>query len=395
MLAGSLSAEFNIQCCDSHIPELWYRCFSPHHVNLIKRYLVTISQLSTAIGKLLPGTEFRKGWYEMQSEVDRVPSLTDVDGLLVGHCTLSERPSGCTVITAHKPFVAGVDVRGGAPGTREIELLKPGNSVDCVDAIFLSGGSAFGLETGAGVSRYLERAGRGFDAQITKVPIVCGAVLFDLALGDPRIRPDATAGFRAVDAAGNGPVAEGNVGAGAGATAGKMLGMEWAMKTGLGSWAVQHGDGLRVGALVAVNPVGDIVYEGKILAGARRPDGRGFAGVMEKLKSGYRPGTAFRSNTVLGVVATNAPLTKTQCTRVAIMAQDALARCIYPSHTSWDGDTVFAISTGAWTPENVPDVGLIGALAADVLASAIVRGVRKAESWGPFPSAKSWGFDGR
>jgi L-aminopeptidase/D-esterase-like protein len=322
--------------------------------------------------------------------MSRTPSLTDVEPLLVGHYTLRERPTGCTVVTAPEPFAAAVDVRGGAPGSRETDLLRPENSVDHVDAIFLAGGSAFGLDAGSGVARFLEEQGRGFDARGIKVPIVCGAILFDLQLGDPRIRPDARAGYEAMRAASSAPVPEGSVGAGAGATVGKMLGPEFAMKGGLGSWALARPDGLKVGALAAVNCIGDVVdpETGCIIAGARRPSGRGFADLMEELRRGRVPGSPFSGNTLLAVVATNASLSKTQCARVAVMAHDGLARCIRPSHTPWDGDCVFAIATGTWSSSGEADAGLIGALAADALAAAIVRGVRKAESWGPFPAAK-------
>lgn len=322
----------------------------------------------------------------------RTPSLTDIEPILVGHYTSPERPTGCTVITAPRPFVASIDVRGGAPGTREAELLKPGNSVEEIDAIVLSGGSAFGLDTGSGVVRYLEEQGRGFDAQGIKVPIVCGAILFDLTLGNSSIRPDASAGYEAICAASSNPVAEGNAGAGAGATVGKILGAERAMKGGLGSWALSRPDGLKVGALVAVNSIGDVVdpSTGKIVAGARSADNKGFAGAMEELRRGCRPDTYFHGNTVLAVVATNASLSKIQCARVAAMAHDGLARSISPSHMPWDGDTVFALSTGTWTAEGGTDAGLIGALAADALATAIVRGVLKAESWGPYTAAKDY-----
>ncbi len=320
----------------------------------------------------------------------RIPSITDVDGILVGHCTSGKRPTGCTVITSSKPFVAGVDVRGGAPGTREVELLRPENSVDQVDAVFLSGGSAFGLDAGSGISRYLEEHGRGFDTRFARVPIVCGAILYDLSLGDPKIRPGAAEGYKAIKAAGSERVAEGNVGAGAGATVGKLLGPERAMKGGLGSWALRLPGGLKVGALAAVNPVGDIVdpATGRIIAGAR--EGKGFAGAMTQIRKGFKPGSPLRGNTVLAVVATNASLTKTQCTRVARMAQDAIARCIYPAHMPWDGDTIFSISTGTWTRKNPPDTGVIGALAADALATAILRGVLECESWGNYPAAKDF-----
>jgi L-aminopeptidase/D-esterase-like protein len=324
--------------------------------------------------------------------MSRTASLTDVENILVGHYTDPARPTGCTVITSDMPFVAAVDVRGGGPGSRELELLKPENSIDRIDAIFLAGGSAFGLDAGSGIARYLEEHGRGFDTRVARVPIVCGAILFDLALGDATIRPDAAAGYQAIQAAGCGKVQEGNVGAGAGATVGKLLGADRAMKGGIGSWALSRPDGLKVGALTAVNAVGDIVdaSTGRIIAGARRKDGRGFVGTLDQLRKGYDPGSPFAGNTVLAAVATNAALTKTQCTKIAQMAQDALARCIYPAHMPWDGDTVFAISTGTWITDKAPDVGVIGALAADSLAVAIVRAVLMCEAWGDYPSAKKY-----
>jgi L-aminopeptidase/D-esterase-like protein len=321
----------------------------------------------------------------------RTPSMTDVDGILVGHYTFRERPTGCTVITTEESFTAGVDVRGGAPGTRETDLLRSENTVDIVNAIFLAGGSAFGLDVATGVTRYLEEQGRGFLARSVRIPIVCGAILIDLNLGDPKIRPDARAGYEATRAASTAPVSEGNVGAGAGGTVGKMLGHVRGMKGGLGSWSIALPDGLKVGAVVAVNCAGDVVdpATGKIVAGARREDGSGFAGIMDHLRRGAHQGSPLRENTVIGAVATNARLTKTQCNKVAQMAQDALARCIYPSHTPWDGDTVFAIATGRWAlPSGSPDTGLIGALAADVLARAILRGVEQAQSWGPYPAVR-------
>jgi L-aminopeptidase/D-esterase-like protein len=322
----------------------------------------------------------------------RTPCITDIDEILVGHHTLRKRPTGCTVITARKPFVAGIDVRGGGPGTRETELLRPENSADQIDAIFLSGGSAFGLDVSTGISRYLEEKGRGFDAQVARVPIVCGAILFDLWLGDPKIRPDARAGYEAIRSAKDRRFPEGNVGAGAGATVGKMMGSERAMKGGLGSWAVSRPDGLKVGALAVVNSIGNIIdpKTGRMIAGARRKDGTGFIDVMEEIRKGFRPGSPFHGNTVLGVVATNASLTKTQLTKIAQMAHDGLARCIHPAHMPWDGDTVFAIGTGAWTAKKGADVGIIGALAADAFAAAILRGVLAAESWGPFPAARDY-----
>jgi len=323
----------------------------------------------------------------------REPSLTDVEGLLVGHFTSAERPTGCTVITAMQPFAAGVDVRGGAPGTRETDLLKAENLVTEVNALFLSGGSAFGLDTATGISRFLEEQGRGFRVGKTRVPIVCGAILFDLGLGDPKIRPDAQAGYDAARAASASPVVEGNVGAGAGATIGKMLGHRHAMRGGLGSWSLTRADGLQVGALVAVNAVGDIVdpATGRIVAGARKADGSGFADSMMLMRQGSGPFAAEGNNTVIGVVATNAKFEKAQCNKIAQMAHDALARCIYPSHMPSDGDAIFAVSTGRFSPAGKPiDVGMVGALAADMLARAILRGIDKAETWGAFPASRDF-----
>ena len=326
-------------------------------------------------------------------EPKRTPSLTDIEGLLVGHHTLEERPTGCTVITALSPFVAGVDVRGGAPGTRETDLLRSENTVGEVNAIVIAGGSAFGLDAASGVMKYLEKQGRGFEVGAIRVPIVCGAILFDLTMGDPKIRPDAAAGYSAARDASDTPVKEGNVGAGAGCTVGKMSRGNHGMKSGLGSWSLRTADGLVVGALVAVNAVGDVLDpgSGKIVAGARGSTRGEFLNIMEQIRRGVQTKPVSRENTVVGVVATNATLTKAQCTKVAQMAQDALARCIVPSHTPWDGDTVFAVATGKWASKTRhADVGIIGALAADVLATAILRGVRNAESWGDYPAASSW-----
>jgi len=311
--------------------------------------------------------------------------------VLVGHFTLRERPTGCTVVTSKSPFVAGCDVRGGAPGTYDIELLKSEHMVDRVDAIFLSGGSAFGLAVGVGVSKCLEEQGRGFKVGALHVPIVCGAILFDLFLGDWRLRPGIEAGYDACRCADAAPVAEGNVGAGAGATIGKFAGLDRAMKGGLGSFSLLRADGLKIGALAAVNPVGNVIdpATGEILAGARKGRGTGF--LRSTGPAGMHPLVASDAavGTVLGVVATNAALTKTQCNKIAQMAQDALARCIVPSHLPWDGDTTFALSTGSWHPERAElDLGLLGALAAEALAMAIVRGARQAVAWESFPSCR-------
>jgi L-aminopeptidase/D-esterase-like protein len=322
----------------------------------------------------------------------RRPSLTDIDGLLVGHFTHPKRPTGCTVVTSRNPFTAGVDVRGLAPGTRETDLLRPEKSVDRVHAILLTGGSAFGLDAATGVMRWLEEQGRGLDVEVARVPIVPAAVIFDLRLGDARIRPDAAAGYEAVRAAGTDPVVEGSVGAGAGATVGKMFGMARAMKSGLGSWSLARADGLKVAALVAVNCIGDVIdpARGAIVAGARS-DGGGFLDIAKQLREGRSPWVPLNQNTVIGVVATNATLSKQQCSSMAQLAHDALARTIRPAHTQWDGDTVFSVATGTWSPkEGAPDAALIGELAADALATAILRGVSTAESYRAYPAARDY-----
>ncbi len=321
---------------------------------------------------------------------ERRPSITDVDGILVGHYTYRDRPTGCTVVTSAEPLAAGVDVRGGAPGTRETDLLRSENMVEKINAVFLSGGSAFGLDVATGISRCLEEQHRGFAVGGVRVPIVCGAILFDLGLGDPKIRPDAEAGYEACRGAASAPVPEGNVGAGAGATIGKLLGLDRAMKAGLGSWSLARPDGLKVGAVVAVNCVGDVIdpSTGRIVAGARKADGSGFADTMEYLRRGA-PVSPVRQNTVIAVVATNAQCGKPQCNKIAQMAQDALARCVYPAHTPWDGDTVFSLATGGWENGGKPtDVGLVGALAADTLARAVLRAVEQAQSWNRLPAVR-------
>jgi L-aminopeptidase/D-esterase-like protein len=314
--------------------------------------------------------------------------LTAVDGLKVGHHTLTARPTGCTVILAEKGAVAGVDVRGSAPGTRETDLLDPVNTVEKVHAIVLSGGSAYGLDTASGVMRYLEENNIGFSIAGGVVPIVPGAILFDLGVGDFKIRPDAACGYAASKAASNGPVEEGNVGAGAGATIGKMAGRERAMKGGLGSVHAEFPDGLVVAALVAVNAMGDVIdpSTGRIVAGTRTADGRGLADVRTIIMQ--RPQELEQlplQNTTLGVVATNARLTKAQAKKLAAMAHDGFARAIVPSHTSMDGDTIFALATG--TNSAAASVDRIGAIAADLTSQAILRAVRAARSIPGYPAA--------
>jgi L-aminopeptidase/D-esterase-like protein len=315
-------------------------------------------------------------------------SITDVEGVRVGHYTFAERPTGCTVILTEGGATAGVDVRGSAPGTRETDLLDPVNTVQEIHGLLLSGGSAFGLDAATGVVRYLWERGVGYPPRAAAVPIVPAAILYDLGLGDASIWPGAEAGYQASLGATDAPVAQGNVGAGAGATVGKSQGMGRAMKGGLGSASVSLDNGLVVGAIVAVNAVGNVVdpATGRIVAGARNPDDSGF---LDTRRAMGGPGEAVPGeNTTIGAVATNARFSKTEMTKVAQMAQDALARTLYPAHTPGDGDTVFALSTG--TLEAPGNLGTTGALAAEVLAEAILRAVRQAESIPGFPAWRDY-----
>jgi L-aminopeptidase/D-esterase-like protein len=315
-------------------------------------------------------------------------SLTDVQGIKVGHCTLKQRPTGCTVILCEAGAVAGVDVRGSAPGTRETDLLNPINSVQQVHAIVLSGGSAYGLDTATGVMRYLEEHSKGFPiGSLGVVPIVPAAILMDLGVGDFKVRPNADSGYEACVAANNTPVPQGNVGAGAGATVGKMFGPQFAMKAGLGSASIHVGDtGIVVGALVAVNAIGDVVNpkDGRIVAGARAADGHGFRNSITEITRGYRVTMQAGANSTIGLVATNATLEKVQVTKIAQMAHDGFARAINPVHSPADGDTIFALATGAVSTK--VNHGMIGALAAEVMAQAIVRAAINAEGIRGFPA---------
>jgi L-aminopeptidase/D-esterase-like protein len=298
----------------------------------------------------------------------RANAITDVRGVEVGHAQDEEALTGCTVILCRKGAVAGVDVRGGAPGTRETDLLDPVNLVERVHAVVLAGGSAFGLEAASGVMRYLEEQKIGLDTGAAKVPIVPAAILYDLNLGRADIRPDSAMGYHAAASASSRAPVEGNAGAGMGASVGKMRGMKFAMKSGIGTWSVNL-RGIIIGALVAVNAVGDVIdpNNGRLLAGLRP------GGALAWMKKNQAP-AAVKSNTVTGVVATNAKLTKAQAAKVAQMAQDGLARVIRPAHTMFDGDTIFALATG----EKKADVSMVGAFAADVMAEAILRAVKLA-----------------
>jgi L-aminopeptidase/D-esterase-like protein len=304
-------------------------------------------------------------------------AITDVQGIKVGHWTDREAATGCTVILCEEGAVAGVDVRGSAPGTRETDLLNPINLVERVHAILLSGGSAFGLDAAGGVMRYLEERGYGHETMVGKVPLVPAAIIFDLPLGSAKIRPGAEQGYQACLAATGGKVAEGTVGAGTGALVGKALGAEQATKSGIGTASQRFGDDIIVGAIIAVNAVGDVIdpETGRTIAGPRRPDGSGFLDTSEIWKSGQGLRQIGVSNTTIGVVAANARLTKPQATKVAQMAHDGLARAIRPVHTMLDGDTVFALSFG----DKQADVTVVGLVAAEVIARAIVRAATQAE----------------
>src|SRR4051812_25127275 len=303
-------------------------------------------------------------------------SITDVAGIAVGHCTDRRRPTGCTVVLAPEGAVASVDVRGAAPGTRETDLLAPHNVVERVHAVLLAGGSAFGLDAASGVMRWLDERGYGLQVGPARVPLVPGAVLFDLPLGDARIRPDAQAGYAACEAATRDAPAEGNVGAGAGAVVGKIFGFRRAMKGGIGTASVTV-DGVTVGAIIACNALGDVVdpATGRVLAGARSADGRSLLDAHAALLRGEQPQPMLAgSNTTIGVIATDAVLDKVQAGRLATQGHDGLARCIRPVHTLSDGDALFALATGA--SGRTPGLMTLGAMAAEACAQAVGRAVR-------------------
>jgi L-aminopeptidase/D-esterase-like protein len=300
--------------------------------------------------------------------------ITDIPGIRVGHDTNLEAGTGCTVILCDTPATGGVDVRGGAPATRETDLLRPMNLVGGINAILLTGGSAFGLDAASGVMRYLEERGVGYDTGVARVPIVPAAAIFDLALGSAAIRPDAAAGYRACQQASSDALAQGSVGAGTGATVGKMAGPHFMMKGGLGSASMQLADSTIVGAIAVVNALGDIVdpQTQQVIAGARHPGG-----------SSFLSANPF-GNTTIAVVATSAALTREQANKMAQMAHDGMAQAIRPAHTMFDGDTIFALALGP-TSQQLYDsqlaaeqISSIGAAAATTLARAIVKAVRNA-----------------
>jgi L-aminopeptidase/D-esterase-like protein len=323
--------------------------------------------------------------------------VTQVPGIKVGHATNSEALTGCTVILCQDGAIGGIEQRGGAPGTRETDLLRPLHSVEKIHAVLLSGGSAFGLDAASGVMKYLEEKNIGFNMGVARVPIVPAAILFDLGIGDPTIRPDANMGYEACKNASSETPEEGNVGAGTGCTVGKILGLGQSMKSGIGTASMEIGAGIILGAIVAVNSFGDVIdpKSGSIIAGARASkDGPAKLG-----SSGYFANTltfmrsmvgrsllnfASRSNTVIGVVASNARLDKSQTNKVAQMAHNGLARTIQPAHTMFDGDTIFALSTG----RKKADVNIVGAFASELMAEAVLRAVMASQSVSNLPAAR-------
>lgn len=319
-------------------------------------------------------------------------SITDVPGIRVGHAQDADAATGCTVILYEQGAVTGVDVRGGAPGTRELAALDPVNYVQEAHAIYLGGGSAFGLDGASGVMQYLEERKAGLDVGVCRVPIVPGAVLFDLPVVRSDIRPGREMGYEACENAKTPNTLQGNVGAGTGATVGKPAGMATVMKGGIGTASFTAGD-LIVGAIVAVNCFGDVIdpETGKILAGVLTPDGKEFANSLKVITAAHEEeSNVFKgSNTTIGVIATNAKLTKPQATKVAMMGHDGYARTIHPIHTMYDGDTVFCMATGGVET----DLTTVGSIAAHVMAMAVVNGIKAAESAYGIPGYRD--FHGR
>jgi L-aminopeptidase/D-esterase-like protein len=327
---------------------------------------------------------------------DHHNAITDIPGIKVGHSDDQEAMTGCTVILCERGAVGGVDQRGGAPGTRETDLLRPMHMVEKIHAVVLAGGSAFGLDAASGVMRYLSEKKIGFNAGVARVPIVPAAILFDLGVGKPNVYPDAEMGYQACLNAVSGHIEQGSVGAGTGATVGKILGIGQAMRSGIGTASMEIGGGIQIGALIAVNAFGDVVDPSsqKIVAGAR-PVKKGvmkiggndhFADTLSIFRTMVgRTILKFASmqNTVIGVVTTNARLTKVEVNKVAQTAHNGLAMTIRPAHTMLDGDTIFALATG----EHKADVNIIAAFAPLVVAQAILSAVRFAKHSESLPAA--------
>lgn len=309
----------------------------------------------------------------------------DIEDIKLGHCHNEIGGTGCSVVICEKGATGGVDVRGGSPGTRETDLLNPSEMVDKINAVMLSGGSAFGLDASSGVMEYLENKNIGFDVTVTKVPIVCQAVLFDLPFGDYKVRPNKAMGFEACQ---NSEIynddINGNIGAGFGATVGKFLGLDYAMKGGLGTYAIQAGD-LKVGAIVAVNCLGDVIdpSNSNIIAGAYDREKNYFLNTENLIiNSIENPKTPFKGNTTIGIIVTNADFDKAQATKVASMAHNGYARTMRPAHTMFDGDTIFTMCTN----KVKADVTTVGMIAAQVMEKAVLRGVKSAKGMFNVPS---------
>jgi L-aminopeptidase/D-esterase-like protein len=313
-------------------------------------------------------------------------AITDVEGIRVGHASNREAMTGCTVILCEEGAVGGVEIRGSATGTRQIDSLYPVHVVQQVHAILLTGGSSFGLDAAGGVVRYLEERGKGFDVGVTHVPVVPTAVIFDLPLGDYRVRPNADMAYQACLHASSGTVEEGSVGVGTGATVGKLFDLERACKGGVGTASLEAG-GVAVGAIAAVNALGDVVDErsGEILVGLRNEEGAGFANTAALLRQGIWKkgfGKPLMGNTTIGVIATNVALNREDTIKVAQMTHNGLARVISPINTTFDGDIVFALSLG----QRMGEVNNVGALAEAVIVEAVKRAVMKADGFGIIPA---------
>ena len=312
--------------------------------------------------------------------------IQEIENIKIGNAENKEAGTGCTVILCERGMPAGLDVRGGGPASRESELLKPMAAAEVIHGVLLSGGSAFGLDAAGGVMEYLEERNIGFDVGITKVPLICQSCLFDLGAGDWRVRPDKAMGYAACEQAERGNYTDGNVGAGTGATVGKLHGKDFCMKSGIGSYAVQIGE-LKMGAIVAVNSLGDIYdwKNGKKVAGLLGNDKKTFLSTEEEVYKSYEViKNKFVDNTTIGAVITNGKFTKTQLCKIAGMAHNGYARSIRPLHTTADGDSIYALSTG----EVMADQDMAGTLAAQVMSEAILRAVMSADSAYGFPAAK-------
>lgn len=316
--------------------------------------------------------------------------ITDIEGIRIGQAEDAGAGSGCTVVICENGASAGMDIRGGGPASRESGLLDPLASMKMIHAVVLSGGSAFGLDASSGVLRYLEEHDIGYDVGVTRVPLVCQSALFDLTVGNLRVRPDRHMGYRACEAAEHGNYRDGNYGAGTGATVGKFKGMDYCMKSGIGSYAVQVGD-FKIGAIAAVNALGDIYdpHTGQQIAGLLNEDRNGFLSSAELMcEKADVVENRFVENTTLGIVITNGIFDKAGMTRIAGMTHNGYARCIKPVHTSADGDTIYALSTGAVSA----DIDMTGTLAADVMSEAILRAVNSAESAYGYPARRDLDF---